>query len=87
MIAPVSGKITSEFGSRVHPILKQERAHNGIDIAQAEGTPVKCVLDGKVYSVGFDKELGNFVKIKHDNGFITVYAHLNDVYVSEQKIS
>lgn len=82
---PVDGAVSSEYGMRFHPILKQQRMHNGIDIAQKEGIPVKTVLDGMVYSVGQDKEMGNVIKIRHDNGLTTVYAHLKDIYVKEQE--
>ena len=82
---PETGEISSVYGMRTHPILKVERMHNGIDIVQREGTPVKTVLDGIVSSVSQDKEMGKVVKIKHDNEIITVYAHLRDIYVKEQE--
>jgi len=82
---PVDGTISSEYGFRFHPILKEQRMHSGIDIVQQEGTPVKTVLDGVVDLVGQDKELGNVVKIRHSNGLTTVYAHLRDVYVKERE--
>jgi len=85
MMMPVSGNITSTYGIRMHPILKVERMHNGIDIDGEEGTPVKVVLDGKVLSVQKDEELGNVVKVDHGNGLITVYAHLKDVYVKKDE--
>jgi murein DD-endopeptidase MepM/ murein hydrolase activator NlpD len=86
LVLPVSGDITSVFGKRIHPVLKVERMHNGIDIAQKEGTPVKAVLDGVVASVGEDPELGRFIKLNHDGGLATVYAHLKDVYVKQNEI-
>ncbi|HHY71442.1 MAG TPA: M23 family metallopeptidase [Thermoanaerobacterales bacterium] len=82
---PVDGRVSSEYGLRFHPILKEQRMHHGIDIVQKEGCPVKTVLDGVVFSVGQDKEMGNMVKIRHDNGSTTVYAHLKDVYVKKQE--
>ncbi|MDD4569576.1 MAG: M23 family metallopeptidase [Tepidanaerobacteraceae bacterium] len=85
LIIPVTGSISSGYGMRFHPILKEQRMHNGIDIVQKEGAPVKTVLDGVVSSVRQDKEMGNVVKISHDNSLITVYAHLKDVYVKEQE--
>lgn len=82
---PANGTISSEYGIRFHPILKEQRMHSGIDIVQQEGAPVKTVLDGVVNSVGHDKEFGNVVKIRHSNGLTTVYAHLRDIYVKEQE--
>ncbi|MCG0275263.1 MAG: M23 family metallopeptidase [Thermosediminibacteraceae bacterium] len=81
MIAPVHGKVTSRFGQRFHPLLKVERMHNGIDIEQVEGTPVKAAGDGTVMLAAEDAELGRIVKIRHDGDVVTVYAHLKDVYV------
>lgn len=85
LLSPASGKITSPFGMRVHPILKVERMHNGIDIDQKEGTPVKAVLDGIVLQVGEDQELGRFVKLKHQSDLVTVYGHLKDVNVKQNE--
>jgi len=82
---PVHGSISSEYGLRLHPILKQQQMHKGIDIVEKEGAPVKVVIDGVVDSVGYDEELGNTVKISHGNGLTTVYAHLKDVYVKEKE--
>ncbi|HHX23096.1 MAG: M23 family metallopeptidase [Tepidanaerobacteraceae bacterium] len=82
---PVNGTISSGYGMRFHPILKEQRFHNGIDIVQIEGAPVKVVLDGVVHFVGKDDELGNVVKIKHGGNITTVYAHLRDIYVKEQE--
>lgn len=84
MIIPVeNGKIVSDFGLRMHPILKVEKKHKGIDIAQKEGAPVKAVMDGEIIHTGKNKELGNFIKIKHSKELITVYAHLRDIYVKK----
>jgi len=82
---PVQGTISSGYGLRIHPILKEQQQHNGIDIVEKEGTPVKAVQDGIVISVGYDSEFGNTVKIRHSNGLVTVYAHLKDVFVKEQE--
>lgn len=83
MIFPVSGEISSGYGMRIHPILKVERMHNGIDIVQKEGTPVKAVQDGKVSLIDEDEQMGRFIKIDHGNEFTTVYAHLKDVHVAK----
>ncbi|MDI3480485.1 MAG: hypothetical protein PWQ97_140 [Tepidanaerobacteraceae bacterium] len=85
MILPVSGEVTSKYGNRLHPILKVEKMHNGIDIAQKEGTPVKAVLDGVVIYIGEDSELGRIVKINHNGNLTTVYGHLRDIYVKQKE--
>ncbi|KXG77451.1 Murein DD-endopeptidase MepM [Fervidicola ferrireducens] len=80
-IPPLTGKVTSGFGRRFHPLLKVERMHNGIDIEELEGTPVKAAASGTVIQAAEDAELGRLVKIRHEGDVVTVYAHLKDVYV------
>ncbi len=71
------GEITSPFGWRTHPITGEKKHHNGIDIAGETGTPILAAAGGEVDFVGFDSGYGNIVDIKHPNGLITRYAHLN----------
>ena len=74
---PVNGgRVTSGFGMRIHPISKVYKMHNGVDIAGETGTEIYAAHDGIVIVSSFDSTNGNFIKIKHDNGFITGYAHL-----------
>lgn len=78
---PLKGdlQITSHFGERFHPILKQERMHNGIDL-RAYYQPVYAVLDGVISGVGWDAKGGGiYIKVKHQN-FETTYCHLSEVY-------
>ena len=72
---PVSGRITSGFGMRFHPILKQNRMHNGIDFAAPTGTPIVSVAPGVVLSAGYRRGYGNTVVIDHGGGMSTLYAH------------
>jgi murein DD-endopeptidase MepM/ murein hydrolase activator NlpD len=71
------GKITSGFGKRLHPISKVWKLHNGIDIDGEVGTPIYCAGDGVVIEASFDKQNGNFIIIRHDNDYLTGYAHLS----------
>ena len=52
------------------------RVHDGIDIAAAAGTEVKAAADGQVYTVCKDDAMGTTVVIRHEDGFVTVYASL-----------
>ena len=72
-------RITSRFSNaRFHPILKQYRAHHGVDYAAPTGTPVKTIGDGVVVAKAFDeKGGGNYVKIKHNSVYTTTYMHLS----------
>jgi len=76
--APIRYKrISSYFGMRLHPILHKWRMHDGIDYVNKIGTPVHSVADGKIIYKGWIKGYGKVVKIKHKNGYITIYAHLH----------
>jgi murein DD-endopeptidase MepM/ murein hydrolase activator NlpD len=71
-------RISSRYSlSRLHPILKVRRPHQGIDYAAARGTPVWSVGSGKVIYRGRLGGFGNLVKIRHANGYESWYGHLN----------
>lgn len=72
-------RISSYFSySRRHPILKTFRPHYGVDFAAPIGTPVSASADGIIIDKGYDRGIGNFIKIKHKNPrFVTLYGHLS----------
>jgi len=77
--APLKYKrISSRFSNnRYHPVLKIYRPHHGIDYAAASGTPVYTIGDGTVIKKGYQKRGGgNYLKIKHNSTYTTVYMHL-----------
>jgi murein DD-endopeptidase MepM/ murein hydrolase activator NlpD len=75
--APLSfRRISSNFGQRRHPILGTMRQHAGIDYAANAGTPVRSIGDGTVIFAGRNGGYGNMVEIRHVNGMVTRYAHL-----------
>lgn len=80
-VIPVDFDRISEFysSSRLHPILKYFRAHLGIDLAAKYGASVHSVLDGRVTDVGYNPNIGNYVKIAHNNGIETIYGHLSKI--------
>ncbi|HSG07866.1 MAG TPA: M23 family metallopeptidase [Longimicrobiales bacterium] len=70
-------RISSRFtAGRFHPILQRWRAHRGIDYAADAGTPIMATSDGVVTHRGPKGELGNAVEIRHPNGFVTRYGHM-----------
>jgi murein DD-endopeptidase MepM/ murein hydrolase activator NlpD len=71
-------RISSKFSySRMHPVLKIRRPHTGVDYAAATGTPVYTIGDGRVIEKGYDRKGGgNYIKIKHNGTYTTVYMHL-----------
>ena len=72
-------RITSRFtNSRFHPVLKRYRAHHGVDYAAPVGTPVYAIGSGRVIDKGYQaKGGGNYVKIKHNSMYTTIYMHLS----------
>ncbi|MBF6298418.1 peptidoglycan DD-metalloendopeptidase family protein [Nocardia amamiensis] len=75
-VLPTRGMFTSGFGSRWGTF------HNGIDIAAPIGTPIYAVADGTVIDAGPAQGFGLWVRIRHDDGSITVYGHMYDFFVS-----
>lgn len=78
---PVSGRISSPYGWRTHPIYGYRSFHTGIDIAAPAGTTVKAARRGEVLYVGYRDAYGLIVIIDHGNSLATVYAHLSKAYV------
>lgn len=71
-------RITSYFGKRVHPVTKKVSFHSGVDYGAARGTPVEATADGTViYAAWHPNHTGNTVKIRHANGYETLYGHLS----------
>jgi len=84
MLFPVVGEITSGFGYRLHPITGERKLHKGIDIAAPIGTPIFASETGTVIEAGWhDGGYGNWVKLRHPDGSITLYAHTNRVFVQK----
>lgn len=71
-------RISSRFSNgRYHPVLKIRRPHHGIDYAAPSGTPIMSIGDGKVIAKGWDsKGGGNYIKIRHNSVYTTVYMHM-----------
>lgn len=78
-INPCAGKISSGFGERVHPLSNEVSFHNGLDIAASTGTPVRACFDGEVETSEFNEFSGNYVIIKHSDGFTSSYAHMSEI--------
>lgn len=83
LIWPARGRISSPFGWRMHPILKNRRFHSGIDIAISSGTPVKAADSGVVIMSGWNGGYGYFIAIDHGKGISTAYAHNSRLLVKE----
>ncbi len=77
--APLSfTRISSGFTmKRFHPITKTWKAHPAIDYAAPRGTPIKSVGDGLVIKKGYTRGNGNYIKIRHNSTYETLYLHMS----------
>ncbi len=83
-------KLTSTFGGRVNPVTgKYQTLHNGVDLAMPIGTPVKAMNSGVITVAGITNNVsGRTVRIKHDDGTGSGYAHLSKLSVTPgQKVN
>ncbi|WP_421790629.1 peptidoglycan DD-metalloendopeptidase family protein [Hyphobacterium sp.] len=78
MMTPINGaRLSSHFGMRRHPVLGYNRLHRGTDFAAPTGTPILAAGYGVVERANRFGTFGNYIRIRHSNGFQTAYAHLN----------
>lgn len=90
---PLDGKVTSDYGQRIHPITKKKTFHTGIDISGKGHSNILAIEEGRVISVNVNETYGNNITIRHivyvedEEGnerrvtFYTFYAHLSRVDV------
>lgn len=83
---PASGRITSGFGWRIHPIRGGNDFHTGIDISAKPGEPVLATADGIVSFSGWSGANGNLVAIEHGFGYESFYAHSKKTLVNVGQI-
>jgi len=83
---PIRGEISSQFGTRVHPVFKTKIMHTGLDIRAPAGTPVKAAAAGEVLFAGWLRGYGQIVILDHGGDLSTVYAHLSQIRVEEGKV-
>lgn len=77
----LDGRITSDFGMRLHPIFKRYRKHPGIDFAAKAGAPIYATADGIVKLAKYNGGYGNCVIIDHLYGFESRYGHMQKILV------
>jgi murein DD-endopeptidase MepM/ murein hydrolase activator NlpD len=77
LLWPVSGRITSGWGWRIHPIFGTREFHTGIDIAAPYGTPIQAAEAGTVIFDGWMRGYGMLVILDHGGGLTTTYSHLS----------
>lgn len=80
MINPVpTARVTSHFGWRI--LRGKSDHHDGLDLAAIKGTPIYAAASGEVIYAGYNASYGNYVKIKHPDGLVTLYAHCTKLLV------
>lgn len=79
--APVKySRISSHFSNkRFHPVTKQWKAHLGTDYAAPQGTPIMTTANGVVTHAEFNRNNGNYVKVKHNSTYTTQYLHMSKI--------
>jgi hypothetical protein len=81
-IMPTKGWLTSAFARmRIHPILHESRAHEGIDVVAPAGSPIEAPAKGKIVFAGWEAGYGNLVTIDHGFGVVTRFAHASRLLV------
>ena len=76
-------KLTSPYGYRTHPTTGQWKFHNGVDLANSQGTPIYAARSGKVTVATYGGTYGYYVTINHGDGFSSLYAHMTHYTVSK----
>jgi murein DD-endopeptidase MepM/ murein hydrolase activator NlpD len=78
MKTPINGaRLSSGFGMRSHPILGFSKMHAGVDFAAPTGTPIMAAGDGVVGIAGFNGGYGRYIRLRHEGGYDTAYAHMS----------
>lgn len=81
------GFITQGFGPSINPFSGYYYMHKGVDVADAVGTPIVAMGNGKVVETGYDPlGYGNYVWVQHKYGFRTRYNHMHSITVSDGQI-
>lgn len=74
-------RFSSPFGWRIHPVYKDWRFHNGVDLAGPTGTPIIASRSGVVITAKYNSSAGYYVAIDHQDGFETRYMHMTHYIV------
>lgn len=79
LLAP---RLSSNYGTRQHPIFRKSRHHSGIDLAAPENSHVRTILPGVVIFADKHGGYGKLVTVRHQQGYASMYGHLSDVRVN-----
>ena len=79
--SPGYTRITSQYGNRIHPVLKTKKFHAGMDIGVPSGNKIVAAASGKVIKAAYSGSYGNMIMIDHGGGIVTLYAHNSKLLV------
>lgn len=77
--------VASGYKMRMHPILKINKFHKGMDFSASRGTPIYASGNGRVIMAERNSTYGNIVQIRHGYGYETLYAHMDKIATSNGK--
>jgi murein DD-endopeptidase MepM/ murein hydrolase activator NlpD len=73
------GRLGDGFGWRIHPVLRDRRFHQGVDYAAPYGSPIAAAGAGIVEKIDQQWGYGKYIRLRHDLGYETTYAHISRV--------
>lgn len=76
-------RISSEFGTRIHPIYGYAETHTGIDIPSSYGNDIYAAANGVVIDSRWSDSYGNLIIVDHGSGYATLYGHNSKRLVAE----
>jgi murein DD-endopeptidase MepM/ murein hydrolase activator NlpD len=82
MMPVATTRLSSGYGMRVHPVLGGRRAHKGIDLPAATGTPIRATADGTVGMADWFGGYGLYVQLEHGGNLETRYGHMSRIAVA-----
>ena len=77
----VGTRISSDFGTRVHPVIKRLRHHDGIDLAAPNMAPIRAISAGTIIFAGKYKGYGNLITVRHAGEMTSHYGHCQSIKV------
>ncbi len=81
-VYPLMGpRVSSDFGSRVHPVRKVVKHHHGVDLAAPQGSPIRAIASGLVVFADPHGGYGNLVVVQHSDGITSHYGHCDTIRV------
>lgn len=79
LVMPVTGTVTSSFGTREDPVDGSESFHYGVDLGAEAGEKIRCAASGTAAEVGEHEAYGNYILVCHNEQIYTFYAHCESV--------